>query len=179
MAQILLAVTIIVVVCAVSASCWRGGQKRLATGVLVGGSLILIAALFALGRQARLQPEVDLSHITIELDTVSVTGAGWRLTGKISNNSDIAISQVKGTVNVRSTSPECGSSPCPLLAQQPFKVLMHVGSGQTYPFRIALNDISLDESMLPKNKGAATEEQYLWELEPTSALGYADDSKKR
>jgi len=179
MAQILLAVTIIVVVCAVSASCWRSGQKKLAISVLIGGSLILIAALFALGRQARLLPEVDLGHINIELSTVSATGAGWRMTGKIGNDSDIAISQVSGMVNVRSTSPECGSSPCPILAQQPFKLLMHVGSGQTYPFRIALNDVSLGKSMLLKNKGPSTEEQYLWELEPTSALGYADDSKKR
>lgn len=177
MAQILLAVTLIVVVCAVSASCWRGGQKRLAAGVLIGGSLVLITALLALGRQVRLQPEVDLNHIVIKLDTVSATGAGWRLTGKISNHSDIAISQVNGTVNVRSANPECGTTPCRILAQQPFQLLMHVGSGQSYPFRIAINDVSLQNPMLPKREGSSTSGQYLWELEPTSALGYADSNK--
>ncbi|MBQ0755355.1 MAG: hypothetical protein KBT87_13785 [Gammaproteobacteria bacterium] len=178
MAQILLAVTLIVVVSAVSASCWRGGQKRLAIGVLIGGSLVLVAALLALGRQVHLQPEVNVDQIVIELDTVSATGAGWRLTGKISNNSDIAISQVNGTVNVRSASPECGSAPCSILTQQPFQLLMHVGSGQSYPFRIAINNVSLHDPMLPKSKDSSTGEQYLWELEPTSALGYADSNKR-
>lgn len=175
MAQILLGITLIVVVSTVTASCWRSGQKRLASGVAIGGALVLIGALLAVGRQARLQPEIDLSNVEIRLSSVNVTGAGWRLTGKITNNSDIAISKVTGVVNIRSPIP-CEKQACDLLSQQPFQLLMHVGSGQTYPFRIALHDVSLPATEHPKSEDSKTSAQYMWELKPTSALGYADSN---
>lgn len=174
MAQIVFAALLITVLSFVSAACWRGGQKKLAVGIWISGALAIAAALFALGRQTHIQPHIAIDKVILELESVSETGAGWRLTGTVRNTSELALSEIHGKVTVRLVSADCGSAPCDGFTQQPFKLLMHVGSGQTYPFRIALHDIALPLNEQSDNASS----QFLWELEPTSARGYADGHKR-
>lgn len=158
MAQLALATLVLAIVSLFAVLSWRAGQKPAALAFAALGLLLAGIFLYSGYRAMRAPPELDPRVLAIELDSVNVTGAGWRLTGHVSNNGDVPVSSVV----VRAIVSDCGEMPCRVLDDTTFTLLFNIPAGQRYPFRQALHDINLDP--------AVTEPS--WSLEIMSVVGY-------
>lgn len=162
MAQLAVALLILVLLVTTAWSNWRTGRKRFAVAVLVGGLAALTLLLALAARFLAPLPALPADRITLELTGADATRSGIRLSGYINNDGDKAVSEVRA----EATLEHCvEGSVCEELARDDFVLEMHVAPGQRYPFS-AMVRISLPEEI--------PEAELAWRLAPLSALGYAD-----
>lgn len=158
MAQLALAILVLGVLLTFAVLARRAGQTR-ASWAFVALAVLISAAFSYVGwRTWQAPPLLDPAQVVIELGSANVTGAGWRLTGFVSNTGE---SNVASLV-VRARVKDCRETPCKLVDEREFPLLLNIPAGQRYPFRQALHDINMPA-------GLTTPE---WSLEVVRVLGY-------
>ena len=158
MAQLALAILVLAVLLTFAVLARRAGQTRASWAFIALAVLISAAFSYVGWRTWQAPPQLDPAQVVIELGSANVTGAGWRLTGFVSNTGD---SDVASLV-VRAQVKDCREEPCALLDEREFSLLLNVPAGQRYPFRQALHDIAVPADL-------ATPQ---WSLEVVRVLGY-------
>ena len=158
MAQLALAILVLAVLVTFAVLARRAGQKR-ASWAFVALAVLISAAFSYVGwRTSRAPPQLDPEQVVIELGSANVTGAGWRLTGFVTNTGDTDVASLV----VRAQVKDCRDAPCTLVDEREFPLLLNIPAGQRYPFRYALHNISLPADL----------ETPQWSLEVVGALGY-------
>lgn len=113
MAQLALAILVLAVLVTFAVLARRAGQKR-ASWAFVALAVLISAAFSYVGwRTSRAPPQLDPEQVVIELGSANVTGAGWRLTGFVTNTGDTDVASLVVRVKVR----DCRDAPCKLIDQ--------------------------------------------------------------
>lgn len=158
MAQLALAILVLTILVIFAVLARRAGQTR-ASWAFVALAVLIGAAFSYVGwRTSRAPPQLDPEQVVIELGSANVTGAGWRLTGFVTNTGDTDVASLV----VRAQVKDCREMPCKLIDETEFPLLLNIPAGQRYPFRQALHDIALPSDL-------ATPQ---WSVEVIRVLGY-------